>query len=323
MAAACQFRLPRGKFVDQAFIRGYRLFMLFSATGRSLRIGAVLPLLLIFVQPLSSDPGLKSRPEGTYLRKLADKGTLRIGLQKNVAPFHIPGNSDFPGLDVEIGTSIANHMGLKPNFVFGDLDELIALAARGEIDIALGGVSSDLQRGLTVNFSDPYLKTTPAALLNRKALPPETGSIDFPKKKFESLLDLRYAGALKIGVKSGTTNEEILTTDPEFSMHTIKAFPNNKSGMEALEDGEIDAFVADGVFIKAQTIMRKGLLSRFVPLQSVYREEHLSLVLPPGHPEYWMYMNFILKEMHRTGEMKRIYDRYFSDSEWAKDTIVE
>ncbi|HBS03995.1 MAG TPA: hypothetical protein DEA96_03445 [Leptospiraceae bacterium] len=292
-------------------------------TVRFFRIGAILPFLFIFVQPLTAEPGLKSRPEGTYLRKLAEKGTLRIGLQKNVAPFHIPGNSEFPGLDVEIGLAIAKHMGLKPSFVFGNLEELISLAARGEIDIALGGVSSDLDRGLSVNFSDPYLKTTPAALLNRKALPPETGSIDFPKKKFESLLDLRYAGALKIGVKSGTTNEEILTKDPEFSVHTIKTFPNNKSGMEALENGDIDAFVADGIFIKAQTIMRKGLLSRFVPLESVYREEHLSLVLPPGHPEYWLYMNFLLKEMHRTGEMKRIYDRYFSNSEWAKDTIVE
>ncbi|MEQ8350132.1 MAG: transporter substrate-binding domain-containing protein [Leptospiraceae bacterium] len=297
--------------------------MIISDTGRKFRYGAAFLLIFIFVQPLISAPGLKSRPEGSYLRKLADRGTLRIGLQKNVAPFHIPGNSEFPGLDVEIGLSIASHMGLKPEFKFGNLDELISMAARGEIDIALGGVSSDLKRGLTVNFSDPYLKTTPAALLNRKALPPETGSVDFPKKKFESLLDLRYAGALKIGVKEGTTNEEILNQDPEFSVHSIQPFPDNKSGMEALENGDIDAFVADGIFIKAQTIMRKGLLSRFVPLHSVYREEHLSLVLPPGHSEYWLYMNFLLKEMHRTGEMKKIYDRYYSNSEWAKDTIVE
>ncbi|MBU42658.1 MAG: hypothetical protein CMN76_05525 [Spirochaetaceae bacterium] len=300
--------------------------MFFSDAGGLRGYGAILAFLLsnlLLLGPASAESGLKNRPEGSYLRKLADRGTIRIGMQKNVMPFHIPGNSEYPGLDVEVGTAIARHMGLEPNFVFGNIEELMRMAAAGEIDLALGGVSSDLSRSLTLNFTDPYLKTTPAALLNRKSLPPETGSIDFPQRKFESLLDLRYAGSLKISVKEGTTNEEILKTDPEFSMHTIRPFPSNEAALEALEKGDVDAFVADGIFIKAQTIVRKQLLSRFVPLHSVYREEHLSILLPPGHPEYWMYMNFVLKEMHRTGEIKGIYDRYFSNSEWAKDTIVE
>ncbi|MCB1137628.1 MAG: amino acid ABC transporter substrate-binding protein [Leptospiraceae bacterium] len=298
--------------------------MHFPGSPRISRVAGLALLCVFFLTtPMQAESGLKHRPEGTYLRKLAERGTIRIGIQKNIQPFHIAGNKDFPGFDVEFGLSIARHMGLKPEFVYGDLDELVAMAAREEVDVALGGVSSDLRRGLKVNFTSPYIKTTPAALLNRKALPPETGSVDFPKKKFESLLDLRNAGALKIAVKEGTTNEEILKTDPEFAVHTIKSYPDNESGMKALESEEVDAFVADGVFIKAQTIMRQELLSRFVPLLSVYREEHLSLVLPPGKPEYWMFMEFLVKEMHRTGEIKRIYDTYFSNSEWARDTVVE
>ena len=291
-----------------------------SKTVSRLRIGltAILVISVVLANTVWAAPGLSERPKGSYLRKLADAGVLRIGLQKNVPPFHIPGNEEYPGLDVEIGRAIAEHMGLKPQFVFGDLDQLIDLAAQGKIDVALGGISSDLERSLRANFTEPYLKTTPAALLNRKSLPPETSSVDFPRKKFESLLDLRYAGSLKIGVKQGTTNEEILKTDTEFSMHQIVTFDSNEQALQALLAGEVDAFVADGVYIQAQTIMNKELLSRFIPLLAVYREEHLSLVLPPGDAEYWLYMNFMVKEMHRTGEIKKIYDRYFSSGSWVQ-----
>lgn len=298
--------------------------MTFSAVALERRRGLLLVAICLFLcSPALAEGSLKSRTEGTYLRKLADRGTIRIGMQKNVAPFHIPGNQEYPGYDVELGKAIAHHMGLKPEFIFGELEELLKMAEKGEIDVAIGGISTNPKRALSVNFTVPYIKTTPAALLSRKSLPPETGSIDFPKRKFESLLDLRFAGALKIAVHEGTTNEEILRTDPEFSLHTIQSYSDNDAALDALDAGEVDAFVADGVFIQAQTIIRQELLSRYVPLLSVYREEHLSLVLPSGDSEYWMYMNFLVKEMHRTGELQRIYDRYFSNSEWARNTVVE
>ena len=153
--------------------------MHFPGSPRISRVAGLALLCVFFLTtPMQAESGLKHRPEGTYLRKLAERGTIRIGIQKNIRPFHIAGNKDFPGFDVELGLSIARHMGLKPEFVYGDLDELVAMAAREEVDVALGGVSSDLRRGLKVNFTSPYIKTTPAALLNRKALPPETGSVD-------------------------------------------------------------------------------------------------------------------------------------------------
>ena len=265
---------------------------------------------------------LKAFPAvGPQLARILERGVIRIGLQRNYKPFHLE-STEYPGIDVEIAKALAQSLGVQVEYHYGDVAQLIAMVnaepgSGASIDIALGGISSGLVRARYVVFSDPYMITTPAALLNRQMLPPESGTEDFPRRKIESLADLRFLPRLTIGVKAGTVNERLLRSDAIFEKHTVQPFADREELLQALIDGDVDALVADEVRIRAIVIQNRQLLSRFSTLTNVYREEHISMALHPGDPAFLNYVNFFIKELHRTGKLSRLREVYLENGEWA------
>lgn len=253
------------------------------------------------------------------LQRIQERGKVIIGLQKDYQPFHIEdAKVGYPGIDVEIGELLAATLRVQAEFRFLHLAELMEAADKGEIDLALGGVSSSLERGRLVNFTLPYVVTTPAGLLSRSVLPPDTESSDFPRRDFKSLADLRFLGKLIIGVRGGTTNEAILRESPELAKHTIEVFSDRYLLIQALKDRKIDVMVADGVHINSLLLKHSALLSNFLPLTERFREEHISMVLGKGDVEFWNYMNFFVREIRRSGRLGAILKKYFEGDEWIK-----
>lgn len=254
------------------------------------------------------------------LRQILDRKVLLVGMQRDYQPFHVEhAREGYPGIDVELARLLAGSLGVEMKPVYLPLEELLRAVDEGRLDLSLGGISSNLTRARYVNFSNPYIITSSSALLARRVLPPESEGVDFPKRNFESLADLRYLGVLNLGVKADTTNERLLRSDPEFERHKIIVFPDHNSQLDALQNGKIDALVADGIYLKALLLRRSDLLNRFLPLMKTYRQEHISMALPPGDMEYLYYINFFIKEIRRTGHLHRILNRYFDSNAWIPD----
>ena len=261
----------------------------------------------------------KKTSSGIYLNRIKARGKVIIGLQSDYHPFHIENpRENYPGIDMEIGKLLADGLGVQIEYKFYSLPELLEAVKTGTIDLSLGGISSSLERSRTINFTQPYLVTTPAGLLSKNSLPPESEGVDFPRREYTSLADLNHLGRLILGVKANTTNELILRTKPEFANHTIKPFLDRSELLIALESGKIDVMVADGVYIKALILKKSDLLSRFIPLTKNYQEEHICIALPQGDPEYWQYLDFFVKELKRSGTMDNLLKKYFDSDEWIK-----
>ncbi len=278
------------------------------------------PPLLIFLCALSPVPGQEAgRKQTDLLQAVRSRGRIVVGLQKNFQPFHIENPRDgYPGLDVELAHELGRALGVKVHFVFLSLPGLLNAAENHEIDLALGGISTSLQRARDVRFATPYLVTSPGGLLSREKLPPESDAIDFPQKKMQGLQDIKDIGKLKIGVRGGTTNERLLLEDPFFQQHAITSIATPHELLEALQNNTIELLVADRSYIKALLIRYPGLRSRFIFLNQTYRKDFLSPVLPPGEPEFWLYVNFFLKELERTGIMGGLRRKYFDDGDWVQ-----
>lgn len=262
--------------------------------------------------------GLPVRKDGT-IGNILRRGTIVVGLQRDYRPYHIENPvSGYPGIDAEIAELLGRELGVRVEYRFFTLSRLFDAVVQNKVDLALGGVSATMHRSLFVNFTDPYLITTPAALLNRRVLPPVTESPDFHRRKVESLSDLRNLGRLRLGVKAGTTHEKILKTEPEFRIHDIITYNDRQSLVEALSSGEVDALVADGVYINALMSLRPEFRTRFHPVIKSYQEEHVSMVVSPQDEAFMLYMNFFIKEARRTGKLDRILSRYMDSGEWIK-----
>ena len=90
---------------------------------------------------------------------------FKIGTEGTYAPFTYHDESGkLTGFDVEIGTAIAQRLGVKPQFVEGKWDGLIAGLDVNRYDAVINEVAVTDARKAKYDFSDPYI-TSHAALI--------------------------------------------------------------------------------------------------------------------------------------------------------------
>ena len=98
--------------------------------------------------------------EGDLLAQIKERGTIIIATEGNWSPWTYHDEDDkLVGLDVEIGTLIAEGLGVKPEFQETDWDSILAGVDSGRFDIACNGVGYTETRAEKYAFSTPYVYT--------------------------------------------------------------------------------------------------------------------------------------------------------------------
>ena len=102
------------------------------------------------------------------LERIQAKGTLTIATEGCWSPWTYHDNNDtLTGFDIEIGTLIAEGLGVKPDFQEVPWESILAGVDQNRFDIACNGVGYTAERAEKFTFSDPYVYTE-AALVVRK-----------------------------------------------------------------------------------------------------------------------------------------------------------
>lgn len=123
-------------------------------------------------------------------------GTLRVGVAYPDPPFN--GMPDGSGLDIDLMTAIAEHLGDTVEFIAydgGDFDGIFAALNAGDFDCVAAGTTVTEDRAQQVKFAPPYLIDGQALAVDTTRLPHVRGIDD---------LD-----GLTIGVQRGNTSEPI------------------------------------------------------------------------------------------------------------------
>ncbi len=114
---------------------------------RSLFLLAALPLAL-----------MTSAEAQSSLAAIQSAGVIKIGTEGAYPPFTYHDKSGkLVGFDVEIGELIASGLGVKPEFVEGKWDGLIAGVDAKRYDLVLNEVAITPERLKKYDFSDPYI----------------------------------------------------------------------------------------------------------------------------------------------------------------------
>ena len=94
------------------------------------------------------------------LGAIRERGTLVIATEGNWSPWTYHDENDkLVGLDVEIGTLIAEGLGVKPDFQEAAWDSLLAGVDTGRFDIVCNGVGYTKERAEKYSFTTPYVYT--------------------------------------------------------------------------------------------------------------------------------------------------------------------
>ncbi|XUW89376.1 amino acid ABC transporter substrate-binding protein [Burkholderia sp. M6-3] len=228
------------------------------------------------------------------LAQIKSSGVFRIGTEGTYAPFTYHDESGkLTGFDVEVGTQIAQRLGVKPQFVEGKWDGLIAGLDVNRYDAVINEVAVTDARKLKYDFSDPYI-TSHAALIVRS----DNNTI----KTFDDLKGKKSANTL-------TSNFGKIAAAHGAEVIPVQGF--NES-IDLLTAGRVDATVNDSLSFLDFKKHKPDAKVKIAALDTSPESSDKSAVLiRKGSPELVAAINKALADMKKDGTYAKISQKYF------------
>lgn len=112
-------------------------------------------LSLVMAASMLSACGQKEADD--LLAQIQKKGTITIAMEGNWAPWTYEDESgNLVGFEVEVSSAVAEKLGVKPEYVTGEWDGLLAGVQAGRYDLMANGVGYTEERAQAYRFSDFY-----------------------------------------------------------------------------------------------------------------------------------------------------------------------
>ncbi|CAD6513250.1 L-cystine-binding protein TcyA [Paraburkholderia kirstenboschensis] len=228
------------------------------------------------------------------LAQIKSSGVFRIGTEGTYAPFTYHDESGkLTGFDVEVGTQIAQRLGVKPQFVEGKWDGLIAGLDVNRYDAVINEVAVTDARKVKYDFSDPYI-TSHAALIVRS----DNNAI----KTFDDLKGKKSANTL-------TSNFGKIAAAHGAEVIPVQGF--NES-IDLLTAGRVDATVNDSLSFLDFKKHKPDAKVKIAALDTSPESSDKSAVLiRKGNPELVAAINKALADMKKDGTYAKISQKYF------------
>ncbi|MGN6102557.1 MAG: transporter substrate-binding domain-containing protein [Devosia sp.] len=159
------------------------------------------------------------------LQDILDRGTIRIGVIQDVAPFGFLDDKQQPaGLDIDVSNLIAKDLGVKVELVPMTAPNRLPNLVTGKVDILVALLSLTPDRAKQIMFTSPYAST-------------ELGVYGPPDIAVTSPDQL---GKHSIGVTRGTTEDAALTKLAPNA--NIIRFEDNATATTAYQTGQVELY---------------------------------------------------------------------------------
>ncbi|MBM6929112.1 transporter substrate-binding domain-containing protein [Parasutterella secunda] len=226
------------------------------------------------------------------LDQIRAKGTIVIATEGTWSPwtFHDE-KGNLTGYDIELGRLIAKHLGVKPQFVEGKWDGLLAGISSGRYDIMINGVDITPEREKAFSFTEPYA-------YNKTVVVTRTSDT-----AIQSMQDL----------KGKVTANTISSTYAEVAERygaKVTGVDDLNQTFELLLSGRIDATLnAEVVFYDYKRVHPTAE----VKIAAV-SDEMTSVGIPlkkEGTEKLRQEINKALAELHQSGELSKLSQQFF------------
>jgi ABC-type amino acid transport substrate-binding protein len=177
-------------------------------------------------------------PANTTLGKIQQKGEMVIGVKFDVPPFGFknPQTNEVQGFDVDLGTFVAEALGVEPRFIEAISDNRIPFLQNGTVDLILSTMTITTDRDAEIDFSEPYY------VAQGRILVPEDSDI-------QGVDDL--AGRTVCTVLGSTYEENLKTNAPEAELKLVDSYSECQ---ELVQTDAVDAVSTDDVILTGMII---------------------------------------------------------------------
>jgi glutamate/aspartate transport system substrate-binding protein len=242
------------------------------------------------------------------LKRVRDTGSLTIGVREASVPFSFIDTQKQPqGYSVDLCLKVADVIKselklqrLDVRFVPVTSANRIAMVKEGKIDLECGSTTNTRDRQKEVAFA----YTTFVAGVKMLA------------KKSSNINGVEDLRGQTVVVTKGTTSEKMLrqmNDDRILKLEILEAKDHNES-FAAVADGRAVAFPMDDVLLYG-LISKSSKPDDFAVVGKYLSVEPYAIMLRKDEPAFERLVDRTLNEMFQSGEIRRIYARWFSTKE--------
>ncbi|WP_172370319.1 transporter substrate-binding domain-containing protein [Sporosarcina jiandibaonis] len=197
-----------------------------------LLIASVLLLSACGEEKKAENNGASKEPGENY--KLVKKGSLTFAASGLYKPFNFEEGGELTGFDIEIGTAIAEKLGLEPNPVTNPFETILQGLVEEKYDAIIGSMAYTKKRAEQASFTEPYYYS---------------GGMIFVSKDNTEIKSADDLKGKKIGVVAQSTYEEpakTLSDDLQYYSSDVVALKDLtiKGRLDAVITADIVGFQA-------------------------------------------------------------------------------
>lgn len=221
--------------------------------------------------------------------------TYQVATDAAYAPFESLNNKkEVVGFSVDILEAIAKKSGMKVKFINTPWEGIFATLANGDRDMVISSVTITPERKQSMDFSDPYFEAKQLIAVGKNS-------------KVNKFTDLK---TLKVGVQTGTTGDEVIQKLQGKTSPNIKRFESTPLAIKELENGGVDAVVADnGVVVNFVANNPKSKLKMID--DATFDKEFYGIAVKKGNKALLDQINKGLAGIKADGTYDKIYNKYF------------
>ncbi|MCF8367540.1 MAG: transporter substrate-binding domain-containing protein [Bacteroidales bacterium] len=241
-----------------------------------------------------------------YLKKIQDRGELRIGMTLKQPPFSMKdakGNNI--GFEVEIVEMLAKSMEVELKIIEIPFADLLTALEEGKVDMVMSGMTITVKRNLKAVFVGPYMVSGKSILTRSAAFSDTDEPADLNKSD------------LKIVALRGSTSE--LFVKKEIPDATLLLGKDYDECIKMLDDRKAQIMVADYPICAytAQIFPEKGLITIDKPLTI----EPIGVALPSDAAHFINLVENYLNKLAMTGALDEMNEYWFESGEWINKVL--
>jgi len=239
------------------------------------------------------------------LKRIKERGTINMGHREASVPFSYIGKNGKPeGYSIDLCYKIIDRIkevtgkkDLKIKYVPVTSQTRIALMANGTIDLECGSTTNNLTRQKQVEYM-------PITFI--------TGT-QIASKKGSGITEIEDLDGKVIALPLGSTNEKAVKRIAKEKGLNIKYVmaKDHPQGWLSLQSGRADAYATDSVILyglisKSKKPEDYQVTGRFLSY------DPYGIMVPYNDSTYRRLGNVVLADMMRSGEILKIYDKWFN-----------
>jgi cyclohexadienyl dehydratase len=229
------------------------------------------------------------------LQQILDAGTLRVGTTGDYAPFSNRSNRADPytGIDIDLAQDLATSLGVKLQLVETSWPTLLQDLNANRYDIAMSGVSRNLERQKVGFFSAAYHTggKTPITLCKNINRFNTLKKIDVP--------------ATRVIVNPGGTNERFVDSELKHAQKVLHL--DNRTIFKEIVNGNVDLMITDNIEVRLQSSNYSELCAAMPKENLTFQEKGF---LMPQDVKLKEYVDLWLITRKGDGTIRSTFDQY-------------